>query len=102
MRSCKQALIDWIFAADPVLAWLSECVEVRPVVDHQPSVATRTAYEHFHACAIAEGFKYDKLPAINGFVQRVLANASGIEKRRTGHGRQFEGLVLKESTQIPF
>ena len=96
--------MDWIFAAAPVLAWLSECVEVRPVVDHQPAVATREAYEHFHAWAIAEGFKNDKLPAINGFVQRVLANGPGIEKRRTGYGRDFEGLVLREreSASAPF
>jgi hypothetical protein len=85
-----------------VLAWISECVEVHPVIDHRPAIATRAAYDHFHKWAIAEGFKHDKLPAINGFVQRVVANAAGVEKRRTGYGRQFEGLVLKDNADVPF
>ena len=100
--SCKHALNEWLFAADPVLAWISERVEVRPVSNHEPAIATREAYNDFYRWAVNEGFKSDKLPAINGFVQRVLANAVGIEKRRTGAGRQFEGLVLKGSPDVPF
>ena len=72
------------------------------MVGHEPAVATREACNKFHTWAVAEGFKNDKLPAINGFVQRVLANATGVEKRRTGYGRQFEGLVLKASAPLPF
>jgi phage/plasmid-associated DNA primase len=101
-HSCKQALEEWLFGADPVLAWLSECVQVQPIVDHKPSVSTREAYNRFHAWAVAEGFKTDKVPAINGFVQRVVSNAAGVEKRRTGKGRQFEGLVLKDADPTPF
>jgi P4 family phage/plasmid primase-like protien len=100
--SCKHALDDWIFGADPVLAWLSECVEVRPVVDHQPAIATREAYNKFSAWAGAEGFKPDKLPAINGFVQRVTANAAGVEQHRNAQGRRFLGLVIKGLSEMPF
>ncbi len=90
--SCKLALVDWIFAADPVLAWLEECVEVQPVIDGHPRIATRTAYDMFRTWAFAEGFK--NLPAINGFVQRVQANKRGIEYERTKTGRLFFGLEI--------
>lgn len=93
--SCKHALDEWLFNADPVLAWLNDCTEVKPIVDHQPAIPTREAYVCFRNWAITEGFKEDKLPAINGFVQRVLANVAGVEKRRTGYTRQFEGLVVR-------
>jgi P4 family phage/plasmid primase-like protien len=97
--SCKQALNDWIFGADPVLAWISECVQARPVVEGRPAISTRDAYTQFHTWAVAEGFKTDKLPAINGFTQRVLANAPGIEHHRTAQGRLFLGLMIKGSTR---
>jgi P4 family phage/plasmid primase-like protien len=96
-ESCKQELIDWILGADSVLAWLDECTEVRPIIHGYPALATRSAYEQFRAWAIAEGFKVDKLPAINGFVQRVQANVSGVEHKRTSTGRVFLGLVVRSA-----
>jgi P4 family phage/plasmid primase-like protien len=92
--SCKQALTDWLYGADPVLAWLDECVVVEPVVDGKPSIKTRKAYDHFKQWAVAEGFKGDKLPAINGFTQRVVANKTGVEYRRNATGRRFLGLKI--------
>ena len=80
--SCKAALNDWLYGADPVLAWLDDCVEVRPIVEDGPKVRTSYAHQQFRAWAEAEGFKRDTLPAINGFVQRIKANAPGIEYRR--------------------
>jgi P4 family phage/plasmid primase-like protien len=97
--SCKQALMDWMFGADPVLAWISECVEVRPVVEGRPAISTRDAYNQFHTWAVAEGFKADKVPAINGFSQRILANTPGIDHHRTAQGRFFLGLVVKSPTK---
>jgi P4 family phage/plasmid primase-like protien len=96
-ESCKQELIDWILGADPVLAWLDECTEVRPIIHGYPALATRSAYEQFRAWAITEGFKSDKLPAINGFVQRVQANIPGVEHKRTSTGRVFLGLVVRSA-----
>jgi P4 family phage/plasmid primase-like protien len=93
--SSKVALTDWILGADPVLAWLAECVEIKPHVNGFPNMATRAAYDRFHVWAVAEGFNRDKLPAINGFVQRVLANGTGIESKRMNTGRIFLGLTLK-------
>jgi phage/plasmid-associated DNA primase len=96
--SSKTALIEWILGADPVLAWLDACVEVKPHSGGYPCMTTRAAYEQFHAWAVAEGFKNDKLPAINGFVQRVQANAPGIDHKRTSTGRVFLGLTLKHAS----
>lgn len=79
-----------------MLAWLDECVDVKLSVTNTP-ITTRSAYEQFHAWAVAEGFNRDKLPAINGFVQRVLANAQSVESKRTKTGRVFLGLSLKSS-----
>ena len=61
-------------------------------------------YRHFRDWAISEGFQQNKLPAINGFTQRVLANAKGIEKgRNKQYGRHFVGLVLSRAIpQTPF
>ena len=38
--------------------------------------------------------KRETLPAVNGFVQRLKANATGIEYRRTRDGRFFLGMIV--------
>jgi phage/plasmid-associated DNA primase len=92
--SSKAALGDWLYGADPVLAWLDERVETRPVVGDEPKVRTSYAHDQFHSWALAEGFKRETLPAVNGFVQRLKANATGIEYRRTRDGRFFLGMIV--------
>jgi hypothetical protein len=81
-----------------VLAWLDDRVELRPIVDDGPRVRTSCAHEQFQAWALAEGFKRDTLPAVNGFVQRIKANAPSIEHRRNREGRFFVGMVLRHFT----
>lgn len=92
--SSKIAMNDWLFGADPVLAWVAERVRSRQIIDQSPRVATRHAYERFREWALAEGFSDRTLPAINAFVQRITANATGIEYRRFRDGRFFLGMVL--------
>ncbi len=92
--SSKMALTDWILGADPVLAWLDACVTIKPHSGNYPCLTTREAYDSFHAWAVSEGFKNDKLPAINGFVQRVQANAPDLEHKRTKDGRYFLGMTI--------
>lgn len=89
------AMKDWLYGSDPVLAWLAEQVEIRPIVDRSPRVATRIAYSSFREWSVAEGFSDRTLPSINAFVQRITANAAGIEYRRSGEGRYFLGMVLR-------
>lgn len=93
-QSSRAAMNDWLFGADPVLAWLSEQVEIRPMFNPDARVATRHAFERFREWAIAEGFSDRTLPSINGFVQRITANTTGVEYRRTGQGRFFFGMAL--------
>ncbi|QOF73633.1 hypothetical protein IG197_11535 [Aminobacter sp. SR38] len=92
--SSKSAMNDWLFGADPVLAWLCERVCSRQIVGQSPRVATRHAYERFREWALAEGFSDRTLPSINAFVPRITANATGIEYRRCRDGRFFIGMVL--------
>jgi P4 family phage/plasmid primase-like protien len=94
-ESSKEALQDWLYGADPVLAWLNERVQVRPIIGDQPKLRTSYAHGQFHSWALAEGFKRETLPAVNGFVQRVKANAAGIEYRRTREGRFFLGMIVE-------
>lgn len=92
--SSKIAMNDWLFGADPVLAWIAERVRSRQIIEQSPRVATRHAYERFREWALAEGFSDRMLPAINAFVQRITANATGIAYRRFRDGRFFLGMVL--------
>lgn len=93
-RSSTSAMKDWLYGADPVLAWLSERVSTRQIVNQFPRIATRHAYECFRFWALAEGFSDRTLPSINAFVQRITANAAGIEYRRSRDGRFFVGMVV--------
>ena len=97
--SCRQALREWIFAADPVAAWIEERVKVEADGDVRKGIKTRDAYTEFRSWAAAEGFK--TLPEINGFVQRVLSAGRGIEHRRSGkEGRRFIGMRIRRKEEI--
>lgn len=95
-ESCQQALIEWVLGDDPVLAWIDACVRVQPIVNGGPMLATRDAHLRFQNWALAEGFKTEKLPAINGFVQRVQAQVAGIQHKRTSTGRFFLGITVTQ------
>jgi P4 family phage/plasmid primase-like protien len=96
--SCRQALREWIFAADPVPAWLEERVQVDSGGHLQNSIKTRAAYNEFRTWAAAEGFR--SLPDINGFVQRVMSTDPRIEHRRSGKaGRRFIGMRIRPAEE---
>ncbi len=95
--SSKTAINDWLFGADPVLAWLSEKVDIRPIREDEPKVRTSHAFEQFRVWALAEGFNDRTIPSINAFVQRITANARGVEYRRTREGRFFLGMVVRHA-----
>jgi phage/plasmid-associated DNA primase len=95
-QSCRAALIDWVLGEDPVLAWIEACVRVQPIVNGGPMLATRDAHLRFQTWALAEGFKTEKIPAINGFVQRVQAEVAGIQHKRTSAGRFFLGITVTQ------
>ena len=95
-ESCHEALIEWVLGKDPVLAWIDACVKVVPIVNGGPMLATRDAHLRFQNWAQAEGFKPEKIPAINGFVQRVQAQVAGIQHKRTSAGRFFLGITVTQ------
>ena len=85
-----------MLSEDPIAAWIDACVKVVPIVNGGPLVATRDAYIRFRDWALAEGYKPEKLPAINGFVQRVQARVAGIQHKRTSKARFFIGLTVTQ------
>jgi P4 family phage/plasmid primase-like protien len=93
-QSCHEALLEWVLSEDPIAAWIDACVTVVPIVNGGPMLATRDAHLRFQNWALGEGYKPEKLPAINGFVQRVQARVAGIQHKRTKQGRFFIGLAV--------
>jgi hypothetical protein len=75
-----------VLSEDPIAAWIDACVSVVPIVNGGPMLATRDAHLRFQNWALGEGYKPEKLPAINGFVQRVQARVAGIQHKRTKEG----------------
>ena len=95
-QGCHEALLEWVLSEDPIAAWIDACVSVVPIVNGGPMLATRDAHLRFQNWALAEGYKPEKLPAINGFVQRVQARVAGIQHKRTKEGRFFMGLAVTQ------
>ncbi len=95
-QSCHEELLEWVLSEDPIAAWIDACVSVVPVVNGGPMLATRDVHLRFQNWALAEGYKPEKLPAINGFVQRVQARVAGIQHKRTKEGRFFIGLAVTQ------
>ncbi len=93
-ESSRKAMLEWLYTSDPVLAWVHQRVTVKPIENGQPKVTSAYAYSQFQSWAISEGFKRERLPAINGFVQKITANVLGIQKNNTG-GRGFLGMEIE-------
>ena len=91
---CRRALNDWVLGDDLVLAWIETCVRAVPIINGGPLLATRDAYTQFQNWAKAEGFKPEKIPGINSFVQRIQAQVAVIEHKRTATGRFFIGMSV--------
>ncbi len=100
--SSKEALHEWMFNADPVLAWLdSDAVEIDEKPECYLSFETRTkdAYTNFRTWATNEGFGDNKLPQINNFSQRVFGSGKSIKKRRDSTGPIFIGLKVHSTDE---
>jgi P4 family phage/plasmid primase-like protien len=93
--SSAEALNDWMCSSDPVLAWLeSDEVEYQQN-NFIPESKVSVAHDKFLRWAIEEGYGRDRLPAVNGFSQRVEAAGKGITKKRVSDGVRFIGLGCK-------
>ena len=93
--SSAEALRDWMLSSDPVpwVGWTARRFGSQQTVA-TPEVRTKIAYSYFRQWAIEEGYPQDRLPAVNGFSQRVLAATAekGVTKKRTSEGAVFVGL----------
>jgi P4 family phage/plasmid primase-like protien len=90
--SSREALREWIYGADPVLAWL----DARTELDEGCRTSKKTAYNDFVGWADQEWFNRSHLPSINNFTQRVRAQYPQVGSVRNNRdGRQFVGLQLK-------
>ena len=86
--SSKDALREWLFGTDPVLAWLEQAARLDPNLQIQ----TRDAYAEFKEWAIAEGYRENTLPANNTFTTRILAAGKNITSKRTNKERLLIGI----------
>ncbi|TDH60799.1 hypothetical protein E2C06_20080 [Dankookia rubra] len=90
--SSTEALRDWMYSSDPVLAWLESGEVEFGQSSHVPETRVSVAHDKFHRWASEEGFCRDRLPAVNSFSQRVEAAGKGVTKKRTSEGARFVGL----------
>ena len=93
--SSAVALKDWMYSSDPVLAWLESDEVEYSVNNYVPETKVSVAHDKFVRWATDEGFGRDRLPAVNGFSQRVEAAGKGVTKRRNNAGARFIGLGCK-------
>lgn len=91
--SSKTELIQWINGSDPVAAWVATRVEADP----HPHLRYKSAMAHqeFRSWAIDNGYRADNLPAVNGFVQRLLAEVPTAQAKHTRSGNWIKGIVIR-------
>lgn len=88
--SSAVALRDWVFNADPVLAWYSSRAEYNA----GGRTLTKYAYADFLDFAAAEGYRAERLPAVNVFVSRLLAQDGRLARHKNDSERSIVGLAL--------
>jgi len=96
--SSKEALRDWLLGSDPVLAWINggeiTVVDLNTPEWKEAKLKSKDAYRAFKSFAVKEGFPENKLPAVNGFVQRLKANRPTIEIKHTNTGNCLVGIKI--------
>jgi hypothetical protein len=91
-ESSKFALRDWLFGADPVLAWTEARVRGRDPAGG--GYKSRDAHWMFKEWALANGFRDSAIPAVNGFVQRLQANLANAVLKHTKSGNWPRGFEI--------
>jgi phage/plasmid-associated DNA primase len=104
--SSKEALQQWIYRDNPVLAWVEARVEAAgaPLPGQKVvGIKSSLAYKMFHDWALEEGFAERGLPDIKGFVQRLKENehVPDITVRHTKAGNFLVGLKILAQDRDP-
>jgi phage/plasmid-associated DNA primase len=95
--SCTLALRDWLYGADPVLAWIEARVRERdPAFGRYKS---GNAHFLFRNWALENGFRESTIPAVNGFVQRLQANIPSAKVKHTNSGNWLRGIEILTNDQ---
>lgn len=89
--SCRSATRDWIFSADPVLAFLGD--EATYAEGHREK--TGDVYFNFKTWAEREGIRPDRLPASSTFFNRLHNQDGRLGKVKVNGVRYIVGLKLK-------
>jgi putative DNA primase/helicase len=90
--SSALALRDWLFGADPVLAWTE--ARVRECDPARGGYKSGHAHDMFKQWALANGFRDSTIPAVNGFVQRLQANLTNAVVKHTRSGNWLRGIEI--------
>jgi hypothetical protein len=93
------------YSGDPVLAWVRARLRPREAGDYLPGerdhgIKSADAYSDFRGWAKAAGYRENLLPAVNGFVMRVVANASFVRIRHTNIGNRLLGCVMIDPQEV--
>jgi P4 family phage/plasmid primase-like protien len=90
-RACREALRDWVYNSDAVLAWMESCTEFSITA----KTSCKAAHEDFKAWAQDEGIEQRQIPLVNNFTQRLLMLDSRLSKSRTSTQRFIDNLQLR-------
>ena len=96
-QSSKVALRDWLFGADPVLAWTE--ARVREPDPACGGYKSGDAHRMFRQWALDNGFRDSMIPAVNGFVQRLQANLPSAVVKHTKSGNWLRGIEILSQDQ---
>jgi P4 family phage/plasmid primase-like protien len=99
--SSAEATPQWFLLADPVLAWAAARVRDWTDLDREqdaPRYKSSAAYERFNDWALNNGYRKDTLPAVNGFVQR-LVGCSAAFKKHTATGNWVRGIRILDADE---
>jgi phage/plasmid-associated DNA primase len=103
--SCQRALVQWLYASDPVLGWIRARLRQREERDFLPGhndtgIKSSNAHRDFVDWAVESGYRKNTLPNIAAFVRRVHANADWVRVKHTNVGGRLMGCVIEEQAEI--
>jgi hypothetical protein len=103
--SCRRALVQWLYAGDPVLGWIRARLRRRDEREFLPGhkdegVRSSAAHRDFLDWAGDIGYRKNTLPNIAAFVRRVHANADWVKVKHTNLGGRLKGCVIEEQAEV--
>jgi len=104
--SSKEALQQWLYRDNPVLAWVKARVDpaLAPVAgEKMQHIKSSYAHSLFRDWAVDAGFGERSIPDVNGFVQRLKENqvVKGITVKHTKSGNWLVGLAINATDRSP-